>query len=269
METISNLRTHKCLREIMANVDPQWWAQLWWRPTNKTTHHTTERTFHNTALLGLIPELEYLNQDAMERKCKTALDYIRDDKYRVYPGENCAYRYGRSRALRKVYRTIATIPLFSAVGEVKVTYDDGDVKVSNVAPIIAFNIYKNTSEVVPGVVLPAGKFKELCDNAGIVNNRTQYMLHEGTFISHLTTSVHDSDEFIFDVGGIRDSAKTTAVNGYVPDWIAHRTMDWSRRFVTALNKQAVMDAVNKDVKKLSQERDDALTTIREICKSYV
>jgi hypothetical protein len=77
-------------------------------------------------------------------------------------------------------------------------------------------------------------------------------------------------EFMFDVGTIRNSVKTPFTGkGYVPDWMASRWIEWNTKFITAFSRQAIIDALDKDIVKLVQERDEAIETIREICKKYV
>jgi hypothetical protein len=77
-------------------------------------------------------------------------------------------------------------------------------------------------------------------------------------------------EFVFDVGTARNSAKTPSTGkGYVPDWMAGRWIEWNTKFITAFHRQAIIDTLDKDIIKLVQERDEAIETIREICKKYV
>lgn len=276
MNQISNLRSHKCLREIMATVSPKWWSQLWWRPTNKTMPrgHYAEKEFYEKAIHALIPELACIDPTAYYRKFCTAWNYMTDTSYSV----DLKYLRGwRSPAMRRDYRTVATIPLFSAAGEIKVTYDDGEIKTSNSAPLLVFNIYKNSPGAVreiPGVVISASNLRELCENENTINNRTQYMLINGTLITNVHRSANSDSiaigEFMFDVGTARNSAKTPSTGkGYVPEWMAGRWVEWNTKFITAFNRQAITDALDKNVSKLVQERDEAIETIREICKKYV
>lgn len=271
MNQISNLRSHKCLREIMATVSPKWWSQLWWRPTNKTLPRcaATEKEFYEKSLHALIPELACIDPTAYYRKFCTAWDYMTDTSYSIHPKNlhGC-----RSRALSRSYRTVATLPLFSAAGEIKITYDDGEIKMSNTAPLLIFNIYKNSPgpiQEIPGVVISAGNLRELCENESTINNRTQSMVINDTLITNIYRSTADS-EFMFDVGTVKKSAKPLfSGKGYVPDWAVGRMIAWSTKFITAFSRQAIIDSLNKDVVELVQERDEAIETIREICKKYV
>lgn len=276
MNQISHLRSHNCLREIIATVSPKWWSQLWWRPTNKTLpmRSVAEKEFYEKSLHARIPELACIDPTAYYRKFCTAWDYMTDTSYSVHPKN----LYGwRSQALRRAYRTVATIPLFSAAGEVKITYDDGEIKMSNAAPLLIFNIYKNSPgpiREIPGVVISAGNLRELCENESTINNRTQYMLINGMLITNIYRNTNSdsiaNNEFMFDAGTIRKSVKLPfAGKGYVPDWMAGRWIEWNTKFITAFNRQAIIDALDKDVVKLVQERDEAIETIREICKKYV
>jgi hypothetical protein len=75
---------------------------------------------------------------------------------------------------------------------------------------------------------------------------------------------------MFDVGTVRQSAKTTfSGKGYMPEWLVSRCVEWNTKFITAFSRQAISDALDKDIVKLVQERDEAIETIREICKKYV
>lgn len=276
MNQISNLRSHNCLREIMAAVSPKWWSQLWWRPTNKTLpmHSVAEKEFYEKSLHALIPELACIHETAYKRKFCTAWNYMTDTSYSMHP-ENL--RGWRSQAMRRDYRTVATIPLFSAAGEIKITYDDGEIKMSNTAPLLLFNIYKNSPgpiREIPGVMISASNLRELCDNESMINDRTQYMLINGMLITNVHRSVNSNSiaigEFMFDVGAVRKSVKIPVTGkGYVPDWIASRYIEWATKFLTAFNRQAIIDVLDKDIGKLVQERDEAIETIREICKKYV
>ena len=276
MNQISNLRSHNCLREIMATVSPKWWSQLWWRPTNKThpMGHHYEKEFYEKSLHALIPELACIDPTAYYRKFCTAWNYMTDTSYSVNPKN---FRGWRSRALRRDYRTVATLPLFSAAGEVKITYDDGEIKMSNAAPLLVFNIYKNSPSAVreiPGVIMSAGNLRELCENENMLNDRNQYMLLKGMLITNVHRSMNSASisegEFMFDVGTIRNSVKPPFTGkGYVPDWMASRWVEWNTKFITAFHRQAIIDALDKDISKLVQERDEAIETIREICKKYV
>jgi hypothetical protein len=260
----------------MATVSPKWWSQLWWRPTNKThpMGHHYEKEFYEKSIHALIPELACIDPSAYYRKFCTAWDYMTDTSYSVHSKD---FRGFRPDGLRRDYRTVATIPLFSAAGEVKITYDDGEVKVSSAAPLLLFNIYKSSPGAmrdIPGVIISASNLRELCENENTINNRTQYMLINGTMITNIhhnmnSDSISDG-EFMFDVGSVRKAAKVHLTSkGYVPEWMAHRMVDYNMKFITSFNRQAILDALNKDVIKLVQERDEAIETIREICKKYV
>ena len=275
MNQISNLRSHKCLREIMATVSPKWWSQLWWRPTNKTLMRpVAAKEFYEKSLHALIPELACINEVAYKRKFCTAWNYMADTSYSIHPKN---LRGWRSQALCRSYRTVATIPLFSAAGEIKITYDDGEIKMSNTAPLLIFNIYKNSPgpiREIPGVVISAGNLRELCENESTINNRTQSMLINDTLITNIFRSANSDSiaigEFMFDVGTTRKSAKIPfSGKGYVPEWLVSRLVEWTTKFITAFNRQAIIDVLDKDVVKLVQERDEAIETIREICKKYV
>ena len=276
MNQISNLRSHRCLREIMATVSPKWWSQLWWRPTNKThpmgPHE--EKEFYEKSIHALIPELACIDPTAYFRKFCTAWDYMADTSYSTHPKNLIGWR---SMALCRPYRTVVTVPLFYAAGSVKITYDDGEVKTSNAAPLLLFNIYKSSPGAmrdIPGVIISAGNLRELCENENMINDRNQYMLFNGTMITNIHRNMNadsSSDgEFMFDVGTARKAAKVHSTGkGYVPDWMASRIVEWNTKFITAFNRQAILDALDKDVAKLVQERDEAIETIREICKKYV
>ena len=274
MNQISNLRSHNCLREIMATVSPKWWSQLWWRPTNKTlpTRAVAEKEFYEKSLHALIPELSCVDETAYKRKFCTAWNYMADTSYSIHPKN---LRGWRSQALCRDYRTVATIPLFSVAGEVKITYDDGEIKMSNTSPLLIFNIYKNSpgpTREIPGVVISATNLRELCENESTINDRTQSVLVNGTIITNIHRSMNSAsiEEFMFDVGTIRKSVKNTFTGkAYVPDWMVSRMVNWDTKFITAFNRQAIIDALDKDVTKLVQERDEAIETIREICKKYV
>lgn len=275
MNQISNLRSHRCLREIMATVSPKWWSQLWWRPTNKTLRSFAEKEFYEKSLHALIPELACIDETAYKRKFCTAWNYMTDTSYSVHPKN---FRGWRSQALRRDYRTVATIPLFSAAGEVKITYDDGEIKMSNIAPLLVFNIYRSSPgpiREIPGVIISAGNLRELCDNESTINDRTQSMLISGTLITNIHRNMNSDsiavDEFMFDVGTVRKSVKTPPLKGkgYVPEWMVSRWVEWNTKFITAFNRQAIIDTLDKDITKLVQERDEAIETIREICKKYV
>ena len=276
MKPISHSRSHSCLREIMATVSPKWWSQLWWRPTNKTlpARSFVEKEFYEKALHALIPELSCIDATAYKRKFCTAWNYMTDTSYSISP----KYLRGwRSQALRRDYRTVATIPLFSAAGEIKITYDDGEIKRSNTSPILVFNIYKNSpgpSREIPGIVISTSNLRELCENESTINDRTQYMLINSTLITNVHRNMNSDSiavgEFMFDVSTARNSAKTPSTGkGYVPDWMAGRWVEWNTKFITAFNRKAIIDALDKDIGKLVQERDEAIETIREICKKYV
>lgn len=273
MNQISHLRSHNCLREIMAKVSPRWWSQLWWRPTNKTRSFV-EKEFYEKSIHALIPELACIDETAYKRKFCSAWNYMTDTSYSVHSKD---FRGFRPQGLHRDYRTVVTIPLFSAAGEIKITYDDGEIKMSNAAPLLVFNIYKNSPgpiREIPGVVISAGNLRELCENESTINDRTQYMLINGMLITNIHRnpnfdSMADS-EFMFDVGTIRKSVKLPFTGkGYVPDWAVSRTVNWDTKFITAFSRQAIIDALDKDVVKLVQERDEAIETIREICKKYV
>lgn len=276
MNQISHLRSHNCLREIMATVSPKWWSQLWWRPTNKTQpmHAVAEKEFYEKSLHALIPELACINEVAYKRKFCTAWNYMSDTSYSINPKNLHGWR---SQALSRSYRTVATIPLFSAAGEVKITYDDGEIKMSNTAPLLVFNIYKNSPgpiREIPGVVISAGNLRELCENENMINNRNQFMLLNGMLITNVHRNTNPDSmaigEFMFDVGTIRNSVKTPLTGkGYVPEWMATRWIEWNTKFITAFHRQAIIDTLDKDITKLVQERDEAIETIREICKKYV
>lgn len=271
MNQISNLRSHNCLREIMATVSPKWWAQLWWRPTNKTLPRcaATEKEFYEKSLHALIPELSCISETAYKRKFCTTWNYMTDTSYSIHP-KDC--RGWRSGALGRAYRTVATIPLFSAAGEIKITYDDGEIKTGTTSPLLIFNIYKNSLEPtreIPGIIISAGNLRELCENESTINSRTQSMVINDTLITNIYRSTADS-EFMFDVGTVKKSAKPRfSGKGYVPDWAVGRMIAWSTKFITAFSRQAIIDSLNKDVVELVQERDEAIETIREICKKYV
>ena len=276
MNQISNLRSHNCLREIMATVSPKWWAQLWWRPTNKTLpgRYADEKEFYEKSLHALIPELACIGENAYKRKFCTAWNYMTDTSYSIHPKNLSGWR---PQPLRRDYRTVATIPLFSAAGEIKITYDDGEIKMSNTSPLLVFNIYKNSPgpiRDIPGVVISSGNLRELCENESTINNRTQYMLINGTLITNVHRNTNPDSiaigEFMFDVGTVRNSVKTPFTGkGYVPDWMVSRMISWNTKFITAFSRQAISDTLDKDVVKLVQERDEAIATIREICKKYV
>ena len=233
-----------------------------------------EKEFYEKSLHALIPELACIDETAYKRKFCTAWNYMTDTSYSVHPKN---FRGWRSQALRRDYRTVATIPLFSAVGEIKITYDDGDIKTSNASPLLIFNIYKNSpgpSREIPGVIMSASNLRELCENESAINDRTQYMLVSGTMLTNVHRSMNSDSisegEFMFDVGTIRNSVKPPFTGkGYIPDWMAARWVEWNTKFITAFNRQAVIDALDKDISKLVQERDEAIETIREICKKYV
>ena len=281
MNQISNLRSHNCLREIMATVSPRWWSQLWWRPTNKTLpmRSVAEKEFYEKSLHTLIPELACIGENAYKRKFCTAWNYMTDDSYSINPKN---LRGWRSQAMRRDYRTVATIPLFSAAGEIKITYDDGEIKMSNTAPLLVFNIYKNSPgpiREIPGVVISASNLRELCENENMINDRNQYMLINNTLITNVHRNMNSDSialgEFMFDVGTVRHSVKTPphltgkTGKGYVPDWMAGRWIEWNTKFITAFSRKAITDALDEDISKLVQERDEAIETIREICKKYV
>lgn len=276
MNQISHLRSHNCLREIMATVSPRWWSQLWWRPTNKTQPRraVAEKEFYEKSLHALIPELACIAETAYKRKFCTAWDYMTDTSYSMHPKN---FRGWRSPALCRDYRTVATIPLFSAAGEIKITYDDGEIKMSNTAPMLVFNIYKNSpgpTREIPGVVISAASLRELCENESTINDRTQYMFLNGTLITNKYRNMNSDgiadSEFMFDVGTVRKAAKTTRTGkAYVPEWVVPNMVEWNTKFITAFSRQAIIDALDKDVVKLVQERDEAIETIREICKKYV
>lgn len=260
----------------MATVSPKWWSQLWWRPTNRTLpmRFIDEKEFYEKSLHALIPELACLDENAYKRKFCTAWNYMADTRYSIHPKN----LYGwRSQSLRRDYRTVATIPLFSAAGEIKITYDDGEIKMSNTAPLLIFNIYKNSPgpiREIPGVVISAGNLRELCENESTINDRTQSMLINGTLITNIHRNMNSESiavgEFMFDVGNVRKSVKNPFTGkGYVPEWIVSRWIEWNTKFITAFNRQAIIDALDKDIVKLVQERDEAIETIREICKKYV
>lgn len=275
MNPISHLRSHNCLREIMATVSPKWWSQLWWRPTNKTLpmRSFVEKEFYEKSLHALIPELACIDATAYKRKFCTAWNYMTDTSYSIHPKNLLGWR---SKALCRDYRTVATIPLFSAAGKVKITYDDGEIKMSNTAPLLVFNIYKTSpgpAREIPGVVISAGNLRELCENESTINNRTQSMLLNGTLITniHRMNSDRTADsEFMFDVGAVRKSVEAyPAGKAYIPEWVVSRMVEWNTKFITAFNRQAIIDTLDKDVVKLVKERDEAIETIREICKKYV
>lgn len=260
----------------MATVSPKWWSQLWWRPTNKTLPrcYVTEKEFYEKSLHALIPELSCISENAYKRKFCTAWNYMADTSYSMHPKE---YHGWRPQALCRDYRTVVTVPLFSAAGEIKITYDDGETKMSNTAPLLVFNIYKSSpgpTREIPGVIISSGNLRELCENESVINNRTQSMLINGTVITNIYRdmnydSITDS-EFMFDVGTVRKSDKTPfAGKGYVPEWMVSRMIEWNTKFITTFSRQAITDALDKDVVKLVQERDEAIETIREICKKYV
>ena len=276
MNQISNLRSHNCLREIMATVSPKWWSQLWWRPTNKTlpSGYIAEKEFYEKSLHALVPELSCIAETAYKRKFCTAWNYMTDTSYSVHPKD---FRGWRSQALRRDYRTVVTIPLFSVAGEVKVTYDDGEIKLSNTAPLMVYNIYKNSpgpTRDIPGVIISAGNLRELCENENVINDRTQSMVINGTVITNIHRNMNSdsiaASEFMFDVGALRKSVKNPiSSKAYIPDWMVSRMVEWNTKFITAFNRQAISDALDKDITKLVQERDEAIDTIREICKKYV
>lgn len=260
----------------MATVSPKWWSQLWWRPTNKTLpmHSAAEKEFYEKAIHALIPELACIDPTAYYRKFCTAWDYMADTSYSIHTKN---LRGWRAQALCRDYRTVATIPLFHAAGEVKITYDDGEIKISNAAPLLLFNIYKNSPgpiREIPGVIISAGNLRELCENESTINNRTQSMLINGTLITNIHRNINPDSiadsEFMFDVGSVRKAAKVHLTGkGYVPDWMASRLVEWNTKFITAFSRQALTDVLDKDIVKLVQERDEAIETIREICKKYV
>jgi hypothetical protein len=183
----------------------------------------------------------------------------------------------RAQALCRDYRTVVTIPLFSAAGEVKITYDDGEIKMSNVSPLLLFNIYKSSPGAmrdIPGLIISSSSLRELCEHENTINDHTQYMLLNGMLITNVHRSMTPNDiadsEFMFDVGTIRKATKAQlASKGYVPEWMAYRMVDYNMKFITAFSRQAISDALDKDIVKLVQERDEAIETIREICKKYV
>jgi hypothetical protein len=148
---------------------------------------------------------------------------------------------------------------------------------SNAAPLLVFNIYKNSPSAVreiPGVIMSAGNLRELCENENMLNDRNQYMLLKGMLITNVHRSMNSASisegEFMFDVGTIRNSVKPPFTGkGYVPDWMASRWVEWNTKFITAFHRQAIIDALDKDISKLVQERDEAIETIRTICKKYV
>jgi hypothetical protein len=260
----------------MATVSPKWWAQLWWRPTNKTLPgcYADEKEFYEKSLHALIPELACIAENAYKRKFCTAWNYMGDTSYSIHPKNLHGWR---SHPLRRDYRTVATIPLFSAAGEIKITYDDGEIKMSNTSPLLVFNIYKNSPgpmRDIPGVVISSGNLRELCENENMINNRNQYMLVNGMLITNINRDTNSDSiaigEFMFDVGTVRNSVKTPFTGkGYVPDWMVSRMISWNTKFITAFSRQAIIDTLDKDVVKLVQERDEAIKTIREICKKYV
>lgn len=276
MNQISHLRSHNCLREIMAKVSPRWWSQLWWRPTNKTLPmcSVAEKEFYEKSLHALIPELACIDPTAYYRKFCSAWNYMTDTSYSMHSKD---FRGFRPQGLRRDYRTVATIPLFSAAGKIKITYDDGEIKMSNTAPMLVFNIYKNSpgpTREIPGVVISAASLRELCENESKINERTQYMFLNGTLITNKYRNINSDgiadSEFMFDVGTVKKTAKTTLTGkSYVPEWVVPNMVDWNTRFITAFSRQAIIDALDKDIVTLVQERDEAIETIRKICKKYV
>jgi hypothetical protein len=233
-----------------------------------------EKEFYEKSIHALIPELACIDPTAYYRKFCTAWDYMADTSYSVRTKN---LRGWRSRALCRDYRTVATIPLFHAAGEVKITYDDGEVKMSNAAPLLLFNIYKSSPGAmrdIPGVIISASNLRELCEKEHMINDRDQYMLINGTMITNIHRNMNSDSisdgEFMFDVGSVRKSAKVNLTGkGYVPDWMVSRLVEWNTKFITAFNRQAIIDVLDADVAKLVQERDEAIETIRTICKKYV
>lgn len=280
MNTLSLLKTHRCLREIMHEVDPQWWSQLWTRPG---MHHIKKELCYKPyyhVLSKIIPEIDYLNEEALVRKFNNSICYIPDSKYTIVPDKSRDYQYIDSATARRIhfkgkrtYRTVATLPLIGApVGKIKITFDDGTVEEGTTASqLIVFNIYKNPQPNYNEhccLVLPLSVWRAVllddtvsADNNYILNNRiaVSKIFHSGM-----------PEECLLDYWVYRQTPSFIGCStNKVPSGAVRSNLYRYSKGGYCVHKQALLDTLNKDIVQLSGERENAIQTIREICKSYL
>ena len=281
MNTLSRLKTHRCLREIMHEVDPQWWSQLWWRPGMQLAKKELNYKPHFDVLLKIIPELKYLNGDAFKRKSNNAIDYISDNKYTIVPDESRDYQridFTTKQRIhfkgKRTYHTVATLPLVGApVGKIKITFDDGTVEEGATASqIIVFNIYKNPHPYYREhgcIVLPLDVLRAvLLDDT--VSSDINYILNDKIAISK-SLSVGMPEECLLDYWIYRQTPRfmDCSITNKVPASTVESSLYRCGGESYCAHKQALLDTLNKDIVQLSEERENAIQTIREICKSYL
>ena len=283
MNTLSLLKTHRCLREIMHEVDPQWWSQLWGQPgIERALKKELRYKPYFLALLTIIPELKYLNEDAFARKSINAINYIKDNKYTIVPDKSRDYRvipgdlkYMIDFEGRKTYRTVVTLPLLGApVRKVKITFDDGAVKEA-VCPsqLIAFNIYKNPNQYhkdLSCMLLPLDALRAvLLDDT--VDTKTNFIISNRTALSKSLHVGIPEECFLF----YRLYKQCPSFTDCSTNKVSIKDL-WSRLYREyvdfgsyCVHKQALHDILNKDIIQLASERKNAIRTIREICKKYL
>lgn len=280
MNTLSLLKTHRCLREIMHEVDPQWWSQLWRRPG---MHHIKKELRYKPyilALLKIIPELEYLNEEAFARKFNNSICYIPDNKYTIVPDESRNYQridFATKQRIhfrgKRTYRTVATLPIIgSPVGKIKITFDDGTVEEGTTASqLIVFNIYKNPRQSYDEhccLVLPLSVWRAvlLDDTVTLSDN---YILNSRIAVSKIFHSGMP-EECLLDYWTYRQTPHFSGCStNKVPSDAVWSSLYRYSRGGYCVHKQALLDTLNKDIIQLSGERENAIQTIREICKSYL
>lgn len=283
MNTLSLSRTHRCLREIMHEVDPQWWSQLWNRPgiTMYLKKELRYKPYLDT-LLTIIPELEYLDQDAFTRKFINAINYLPDNKYTIVPEESRDYsvlpyylKYSIDFGGKRTYRTVVTLPLLGApVSKVKITFDDGAVKEA-VGPshLIAFNIYKKPRTYYNEhncLILPLNALRAvLLDDTVDVN--TNYILSHQTALSKSLHVGIPEECFLYSRKYKQcPSFKDCSTNKVSVKDLRSNAFSGCISFDEyCVHKQALHDILNKDIIQLASERKNAIRTMREICKKYL
>lgn len=280
MNTLSRLKTHRCLREIMHEVDPQWWSQLWARAGMQHIKKELRYRPYYHALLKVIPEVEYLNGEAFTRKFNNAIDYIPDNNYTIVPDTSRDYQRidGNTKQRihfrgKRIYRTVATLPLIgSPVGKIKITFDDGTVEEGATASqLIVFNIYKNPHPAYCEnccLVLPLNVWRSvLLDDT--VSSEDNYILDNKIAVSK---SLHAGipEEYLLDYWTYRQAPHFMGCStNKVPAAAVWSSLYRYSRGGYCVHKQALLDTLNKDIVQLSDERENAIQTIREICKSYL
>lgn len=283
MNTLSLSRTHRCLLEIMHEVDPQWWSQLWNRPgiTQPIKKELRYKPYLH-ALLTTIPELEYLDKDAFTRKFINAINYIPDNKYTIVPDKSRDYsvlphylKYSIDFGRKRTYRTVVTLPLLGApVSKIKITFDDGSVKEA-VGPsqLIVFNIYKKPrtyNNERDCLILPLDALRAvLLDDTVDIN--TNYILSRHTVFSKSLHVGIPEECFLFSRTYKQcPSFKDCSTNKVSEkDFRSNMFLGLIGANECCVHKQALHDILNKDIIQLASERENAIRTMREICKKYL